>query len=229
MECCDTRKAHCVLGLRGRFVLCAAISEKLIVTGSTDKAIRLRENASEYALVRVIAGLHRDWVWRVVLLDEDTVLSASRDKTLSFCRISTGEPLARVHLGFPVLSTAVTRDGGIVCVGDGGSAMMFAPPATVSATVKNYAKSLPLSSLLLKNEPVDASICCYIAHEPTSTFLAADPSEGSEQAKLLFCSPLPISSSLAIKNSPPQVEKCRQRFNRRLESPLAGSPSSSPQ
>lgn len=212
-------------------VLCAAISERLIATGSKDKAIRLHENASGYALVRVIAGFHRDWVWRVVLLDEDTILSASIDQTLSFGRISTGEPLARVNLGFAVLSAAVTHDGRIACVGDDGGAVLFAPPATVSATVQKYAKSLPRSSPFLNSEPVHAVATLpmknAVATLPMNTLLPADPSEGSEQLTLLPTSSSPISPPLAIHISPPQVEKRRKRSNPWVASPPAGSPSSS--
>lgn len=153
-----TRERLAVLRDYNDGVLCAAISEKFIVTGSKDDAIRLHDNASGYTLLRVIEGLHSGWVWRVVPLDENTIFSASADETVAFCSISTRQQFVRVDVGFEVLSAAVTHDGRIACAGKDAGAEIVTPPAAFSTTVKKFALTLPRFSLSIKSEAVASHV-----------------------------------------------------------------------
>lgn len=130
-----TQKRLAVLFGHRDWVRCTALGKRFIATGSDDKSIRLYENNGSYSLVRVLEGLHTDYVRHFEFLGEDMLLSGSDDKSLAFTSLSAARSMARVDFGYRILSVAILSDGRLACVGWKAGSTLLSLPAPVSGEV----------------------------------------------------------------------------------------------
>lgn len=158
------------------YVACAALSDKFIATGSVDKSMRLYENGKKFGLVKVIEGVHANWVYSVAFVNEDLLMSASDDKRLAFTTVLDGKVVARADVGIAMCSTAITPGGRIACVGRDGNAAVVMPPENVADAVRTYADvafSAPLLAAAGRDSPRLGEAAAALVRAGSSTASAS--------------------------------------------------------
>lgn len=125
-------------------VRCADICDRFIATACHvslgDDSIRVFSNGEGYPLVHCLdAGM----VGLMVFVTNDLLMSETYAGVVSFTRVSTGRPVARVDVGFDEISSlALIPNGKFACGGPDGDAAIFSLPAHVADDVKKHAASL---------------------------------------------------------------------------------------
>lgn len=150
-------KSHkCLTELSGHWdwVKCVSVSKTYFATGSDDKTIRLFRNSESYRLVHLLDGFHDDKLAFVTIIDDKLLMSASHNKAggsiVNFTAVPSCNPVASLNVDIERISAiAITADGKLACVGQGGQlALLATPPESVKDTLRKHAAAASTPPLL---------------------------------------------------------------------------------
>ena len=128
----------------GHSVLAVDVDSHFIVTGCTEGEIRVYRNGEDYALEKIMRGLHGNGAVRsVTLLPDNVLMSTGVDGCVVFTDIFYQKPMERVQFDGPVYAASVLRDGRIVTCGKVAEVnQIFEPPTGLVELVKAHAREV---------------------------------------------------------------------------------------
>jgi WD domain, G-beta repeat len=143
----DTRERVATLHGHTDSVWSVDMNDRLVVTASGDKTVRVYHAAGGYLCTRVFDWLHTRWVDSVALIGDDRILSTSFDSTLCLTQISSSAVVARAELSNEPRFAAALPDGRLaVCGVRGYAALIEAPTAAADVVKRQGAAALPESA-----------------------------------------------------------------------------------
>jgi hypothetical protein len=134
----DSRKPLARLSGHGIYLNSVDMSNRLVVTASNDKTVRVYNAERGYSCVAVLDWIHTLPVNFVCLIGADHILSASDDATVCVTELSSGAVVARTELNYFVNCAATLPDGRLDVCGRRGSATLIDAPAAAADILKAH-------------------------------------------------------------------------------------------
>lgn len=147
----STRKKLAGLAGHRGHVNCVAVNDRIIVTGSLDKTVRIYRNGNRFSVLAVLVGVHESSIDALTLLGDYLLMTASYDRTVAFVSMPDRQDrlvCARVAAGVNITSAAVLIGGKVAVADWTGKLMLFDAPKAVSHAVAAHAADCATSHIL---------------------------------------------------------------------------------